>query len=102
MKEENEENVLTDKQLARLYPLVKDFHEAPLNNAVLATGLGIDEQKSFHIFKAFINKGILVKKYVNINVYKLTQNGLKIVFDAYKRVTQQKDSNTSLGSPEYL
>jgi hypothetical protein len=85
---------ITDNELAKVYPLVRDFPEIPLNNAVLATGLGIDEQKAFPIFKALIHKGILVKKYLNINVYKLTQKGYQAVYNAYNKVVRVNKGNS--------
>jgi DNA-binding Lrp family transcriptional regulator len=97
MKKDNEEYdnvVLTNEQLAKLYPLVKDFPEAPLNNAVLSTGLGMEENKTFPIFKALIKSGMIIKKYLNINVYKLTKKGLDAVINAYKKTTESGKNYT--------
>jgi len=69
--------------LALLYPVIKDFPEAPLSVALLAKGLAIEEAELSDCFTHWFKEGLIRKKYATIEVYKLTEKGLLAVRRAY-------------------
>jgi predicted ArsR family transcriptional regulator len=74
---------MSDNILALLYPVVKDFPEAPISVALLSRGLSIDERQLHDQFQSWHKDGLLEKKYQTVEVYKLTEKGIAAVRDAH-------------------
>lgn len=79
--------------LASVYPLVKEFEDAPLSVDIVKNGVNMKEEDVIPVFEHMIKTGLLQKKHDHTsNVYKLTPKGWETVQQAYTQHQAQIDA----------
>lgn len=79
-----------DKLLVLLYPVIKDFPEAPVSPLLLSKSLNIDEDEVHEAFIKWLPEGYLEKKYSTVDIYRFTEKGIRAVELAFAE-SKKKD-----------
>jgi hypothetical protein len=77
---------MDDNILALLYPVIRDFPEAPISPALISKAIDIDESELSVKFHLWYRQGLLEKKYQTVEVYRFTEKGLKEVKRAHEEM----------------
>jgi hypothetical protein len=73
---------MKQRLLLAIYPLVKDFPDAPLSVVLLSTGFNLTEQEVTIGFMEMIEEKLVQKKYESLSIYMLTKKGIEEVEQA--------------------